>query len=62
VDGVADDAATFPPVRIGETAARGVRSRTDHNPAAAPAVLPTSAAIVAFLMRCDLLAVFENLI
>jgi hypothetical protein len=61
----AEDAATFPPVDIVETATPLVRSRTDHNPATAPNVLPMRAAIVAFLMRRDLrrsdAAVFENL-
>jgi hypothetical protein len=65
VGGVAGDAATPPPIDIGETATPLVRSRTDHNPAAAPNVLPTRAAIVAFLMRRDLrrsdAAVIENL-
>ena len=65
VGGDAEDAATFPPVDVGEPAMLLARSRTDHNPATAPNVLPMRAAIVAFLVRRELrgsdAAVFENL-
>jgi hypothetical protein len=65
VGGGAEDAAMFPPVDIGETATLPARSRTDHNPAIAPNVLPMSAATVAFLRIRDLrridAAVVENL-
>lgn len=55
----------FPSVDMCETATLLDRSRTDHNPATAPNVLPMRAAIAAFLMRRDLrrmdAAAFENL-